>query len=63
MNAYLLQSHIYTGNPKDGPRQKNFGEKTVVDLVESYKGTGRNVVTENFFFASLDIAKKLNSGI
>ncbi|CAK1580708.1 unnamed protein product [Parnassius mnemosyne] len=59
-NAYPLQGQIYTGKPLDGQRQVNVGEKTVLDLVQFYKGSGRNITTDNFF-TSLQLARFLNS--
>lgn len=59
-NSYPLHGQIYTGKPKDGPRQTNIGERTVLDLVQLYKGSGRNVVTDNFF-TSLQLGKVLSS--
>uniref|UniRef100_A0A336MDY1 CSON010564 protein n=1 Tax=Culicoides sonorensis TaxID=179676 RepID=A0A336MDY1_CULSO len=49
LNAYPLKGIIYTGKPNDGVRQTNIGERTVLDLVKQYKGSGRNVTTDNFF--------------
>ncbi|KAL4123045.1 hypothetical protein QTP88_015277 [Uroleucon formosanum] len=59
-NAYPLQGKIYTGKPQDGERQVNVGERTVLDLVATYKGSGRNVTTDNFF-TSMHLATTLNS--
>lgn len=59
-NAYPLQGQLYTGKPLDGERQVNVGERTVLDLVAKYKGSGRNVTTDNFF-TSLQLARTLNS--
>lgn len=59
-NAYSLQGQLYTGKPTDGPRQINVGERTVLDLVSLYKGSGRNVTTDNFFI-TMELAKVLNS--
>lgn len=47
--AYSLQGQLYTGKPTDGPPQTNVGELTVLDLVSSYRGSGRNVTSDNFF--------------
>ena len=58
--AYPLEGQLYTGKPTDGPRQVNVGERTVLDLVSSYKGSGRNVTTDNFF-TTMELAKVLNS--
>lgn len=60
VNGYPLQGQLYTGKPTDAPRQINIGERTVLDLVSSYKGSGRNVTTDNFF-TTLELAKVLNS--
>ncbi|XP_050520903.1 piggyBac transposable element-derived protein 4-like [Daktulosphaira vitifoliae] len=59
-NAYPLHGKIYTGKPQDGKRQVNIGERTVLDLVAMYKGSGRNVTTDNFF-TSMQLATTLNS--
>jgi hypothetical protein len=59
-NAYPLQSQIYTGKPPDGERQVNVGERTVLDLVAAYIGSGRNITTDNFF-TSMELATTLNS--
>lgn len=58
-NAYPLQGKIYTGKLPDGERQVNIGERTVLDLVTKYKGSGRNITTDNFF-TSLQLACNLN---
>lgn len=58
--AYPLQGQLYTGKPAGGERQVNVGEKTVLDLVASYKNSGRNVTTDNFF-TTLQLAHVLNS--
>ena len=47
--AYPLRSMIYLGKQPDKERQKNVGAKVVLDLVGTYKGSGRNVTTDNFF--------------
>ncbi|XP_050523719.1 piggyBac transposable element-derived protein 4-like [Daktulosphaira vitifoliae] len=59
-NAYPLHGKIYTGKSQDGKRQVNIGERTVLDLVAMYKGSGRNVTTDNFF-TSMQLATTLNS--
>ena len=59
-NAYPLQDQIYTGKTTDGLRQVNVGEQTVLTLVSLYKGSGRNVTTDNFF-TTMKLAKVLNS--
>lgn len=59
-NAYPLHGQLYTGKPIDGPRQTNVGERTVLDLVCLYKGSGRNVTTDNFF-TGMQLAKVLNT--
>lgn len=50
----------YTGKPPDGERQINVGERVVLDLVLPYKGSGRNVTTDNFF-TSLQLARTLST--
>lgn len=58
--AYPLQGELYTGKPTGGARQVNVGEQTVLRLVSKYKGSGRNVTTDNFF-TTLQLAKTLAS--
>jgi len=58
--SYPLKGLLYTGKPIDGDRQVNVGERTVLDLVEKYKGSGRNVTTDNFFI-SLELSKVLKT--
>jgi Transposase IS4 len=48
-NSYPLRGQIYTGRPSSNERQVNVGERTVLDLVSSYKNSGKNVTTDNFF--------------
>lgn len=59
-NAYPLRGQLYTGKPIGGPRQVNVCERTVLDLVSLYKGSGINVTTDNFF-TTMELAKVLNS--
>ena len=59
-NSYSLQGQICTGKPTHGPRQVNVGEQMVLNLVSLYKGSGRNVTTDNFF-TTMELAKILNS--
>lgn len=59
-NAYPLKGQIYTGKPSDAERQKNVGERTVLDLVAKYKNSGRNVTCDNFF-TTLQLGETLNS--
>lgn len=56
--SYPLKGILYTGKPIDGERQRNVGEKVVLDLVQNYKGSGRNVTADNFF-TSLQLSKTL----
>ena len=58
-NSYPLTGQIYTGKSADG-REKNQGERVVKDLCYEYKGSGRNIVTDNFF-TSLHLARHLMS--
>ena len=46
---YCLRSNIHT----------NVGERTVLDLVSPYKGSGINVTTDNFF-TTIELGKILN---
>ena len=59
-NAYPLQGQIYTGKPTDDSRQVNVGKQTILNLVTLYKGSGRNVTTDNFF-TTMEIIKGMNS--
>ena len=59
-NAYPLKGQIYTGKPIDGPRQVNVGERTVLNLISLYKGSGRNVTTDSFF-TTMELARIMNS--
>ena len=59
-NAYPLQRQIYTGKPTDGSRPVDIGEQTVLNLVSLYKGSGRNVTTDNYF-TTMELDKVLNS--
>ena len=58
--AYPLRSMIYLRKQPDKERQQNVGAKVVLDLVGTYKGSGRNVTTDNFF-TSLKLAETLRS--
>jgi Transposase IS4 len=58
LNAYPLKGIIYTGKSQDGVRQQNVGERMVLELVSLYKGSGRNITTDNFF-TSLNLAENL----
>ncbi|CAB4069040.1 unnamed protein product [Lepeophtheirus salmonis] len=57
-NAYLVK--LYTVKPVDETRQLNVGMEAVLDLVYLYKGSGRNVTTDDFF-TTMELAKVLNS--
>lgn len=58
--SYPLKGQIYTGKPPGGERQTNVRERVVLDLVSRYKGSGRNITTDNFF-TSLSLALILSS--
>lgn len=48
-SIYFARSgQLYTGKSVDGPRQRNFVERTVLVLVNCYQGSERNVTTDNF---------------
>ena len=51
---------IYLGKQPDKERHKNVSAKVVLDLVGTYKGSGRNATTDNFF-TSLELAETLRS--
>lgn len=55
---YPLKGSIYTGKLPNEPRQVNQGENVVKELVQKYKGSGRNVTMDNFF-TTLPLAKLL----
>lgn len=55
---YPLQGTIYTGKLPHEPREVNQGENVVKELVQKYKGTGRNITMDNFF-STLPLAKLL----
>ena len=48
-NSYPLQTQIYNGKLIDRPRQVNINERTVLNLVSFYKGSARNITSDNFF--------------
>lgn len=54
---YPLRGQLYTGKVNN-TRDVNQGERVVKDLVSGYKGSGRNVTTDNFF-TTLPLAKEL----
>jgi len=58
-NYYPLTGQIYTGKSSTG-REVNQGERVVKELVAPYKGSGRNITTDNFF-TTLPLAKHLLS--
>lgn len=57
-SSYPLQGKLYTGMRPDGQREKNQGERVVIELCGIFKGSGRNVTCDNFF-TTFDLAKKL----
>ena len=59
-NSYPLQGQVCTGKPIDGLRQANVGERTVMNLVSLYKGSGRNITSDNFF-TTKELARVLKS--
>lgn len=52
-SACPLQGQHYTGKSLNIPRKVNVGERTVFEMVCPYKGSGRNVTTDNFFTTQL----------
>lgn len=59
-NFYSLTGQIYTGKLASG-REINQGERDVKDLATPFKGSGRNITTDNFF-TTLPLAQNLLSG-
>jgi len=58
-NSYPLYGQLYTGKSAAG-RESNVGERIVKDLTAPYKGSGRNITTDNLF-TTLPLAKSLLS--
>lgn len=58
-NSYPITGQIYTGKQLSG-RETNQGERVVKDLCARFKGSGRNIVTDNFF-TTLPLARLLIS--
>ena len=48
-SGFALNAKIYTGRNRNGPPERNLGEKVVMSLTEPYHNTGRDIVTDNFF--------------
>ena len=55
---YMLHSIPYLGKDDSRPAGVKFGEHVVLQLIEPYRKTGRNVTTDNFF-TSVNLAKTL----
>ena len=49
---------VYTGKSLTGEREKNQGERVVLDLLEPLSGSGRGVTADNFF-TGVPLAEKL----
>ena len=58
LTSYVLKMDIYKGKEVHQSRQVNLGEKVVLNLVEPFKRSGRNITCDNFF-TSLGLARKL----
>lgn len=56
-NSYPITGQIYTGKQPSG-RETNQGERVVKDLCMRFKGSGRNIVMDNFF-TTLPLARLL----
>lgn len=48
-SSFPLHGQIYTGKSADSLREVGVGERVVYDLCCAYKGSGRNVVMDNYF--------------
>ena len=55
---YILHSIPYLGKDDSRPAGVKLGEHVVLQLIEPYRKTGRNVTTDNFF-TSVNLAKTL----
>ena len=55
---YMLHSIPYLGKDDSRPAGVKLGEHVVLQLIEPYRKTGRNVTTDNFF-TSVNLAKTL----
>jgi hypothetical protein len=57
-SSYCYNMQVYCGKSLTGEREKNQGERVVLDLIEPLAGSGRGVTTDNFF-TSVSLAEKL----
>lgn len=57
-NAYVCNLSIYIGKQQGDNPAKNVGQTVVSELVEPYRGSGRNITTDNYF-TSVPVAKEL----
>lgn len=57
-SKYLVNGFPYLGKDETRPPNQSLGENVVLRLMEPFKGSGRNVTTDNFF-TSLKLAKEL----
>lgn len=58
--TYVYNMQVYTGRSEGQTKEKNQGERVVMDLIRGLEKSGRNVTTDNFF-TSLSLARKLKS--
>lgn len=57
-SSFPLHGQIYTGKSADSSREVGVGERVVRDLCSVYKGSGRNMVMDNYF-TTLPLADSL----
>lgn len=48
-SGFALNGMMYTGRREGEPIHRNLGMDVVLQLTEPYRGSGRNIVTDNFF--------------
>ena len=56
--SYVSRLQVYIGRQEAQAREKNQGERVVLDLCAGLKGSGRNITCDNFF-TSMQLLQKL----
>ena len=56
--SYVCRLQVYVGRQDDQARERNQGERVVLDLCGGLKGSGRNITCDNFF-TSMQLVQKL----
>ena len=57
-NAYVCNLSTYIAKQQNDNPSKNVGQTMVTELVEPYRGSGRNITTDKYF-TSIPLAKEL----